>query len=100
MSLQLIIRALSPLLFVILLSFPTLAQQPVPPISSTGFPELDQYRASRISIYVNDFGQLAHYRDADAALAPAAAGGNPDGVLGDSLTAPWKLSDYFPVECY
>src|SRR5260370_15877445 len=95
MSLQLIIRALAQLLFVILLSFPTLAQQPVPPISSTGFPELDQYRASRISIYVNDFGQLAHYRDADAALAPAAAGENPGVFFCDSLTHHWNLPHYF-----
>ena len=100
MSLQLIIRALSQLLFVILLSFPTLAQQPVPPISSTGFPELDQYRASRISIYVNDFGQLAHYRDADAALAPAAAGESRVVFLGDSITDYWKLPDYFPGKSY
>src|SRR5258708_23886568 len=100
MSLQLIIRALSPVLIVILLAFPTLAQQPVPPISSTGFPELDQYRASRISIYVNDFGQLAHYRDADAALAPAAAGESRVVFLGDSITDYWKLPDYFPGKSY
>ena len=97
MSLQLIIRALAQLLFVILLSFPTLAQQPVPPIPSTGFPELDQYRASRISIYMNDFGQLARYRDADAALAPAAA---RVVFLGDSITDYWKLPDYFPGKPY
>ena len=100
MSLQPIIRALSQPLFAILLSFPALAQQPVSPIPSTGHPELDQYRASRISIYTDDFGQLARYRDADAALAPPAAGENRVVFLGDSITDYWKLPAYFPGKPY
>src|SRR5271168_3871946 len=100
MSLQPIIRALSQPLFAILLSFPALAQQPVSPIPSTGHPELDQYRASRISIYTDDFGQLARYRDADAALAPPAAGENRVVFLGDSITDYWKLPNYFPGKPY
>jgi lysophospholipase L1-like esterase len=100
MSLRPIIRALSQLLVVALLSFPTLAQQSVPPIPSTGFPDLDQYRASRVSIYVNDFGQLARYRDANAALAPAVAGENRVVFLGDSITDYWKLPDDFPGKPY
>src|SRR5271170_5090868 len=100
MSLQPIIRALSQPLFAILLSFPALAQQPVSPIPSTGHPELDQYRASRISIYTDDFGQLARYRDADAALAPPAAGENRVVFLGDSITDYWKLPDFFPGKPY
>lgn len=100
MSLQLIIRVMSQLLFAVLLSFPVLTQQPVPPIPSTGFPGLDQYRASRISIYVDDFGQLARYRNADAALAPPGAGENRVVFLGDSITDYWKLPDYFPGKPY
>ena len=100
MSLRPIIRALSQLLVVALLSFPTLAQQSVPPIPSTGFPDLDQYRASRVSIYVNDFGQLARYRDANAALAPAVAGENRVVFLGDPITDYWKLPDDFPGKPY
>ncbi len=42
------------------------AQQPT--IPSTGFPGLDQYRASRIAVFTDDFGQLARYRDANASL--------------------------------
>jgi hypothetical protein len=83
MSLQPIIRTLSQPLFAILLSVPALAQQPAPPIPSTGFPWLDEYRASRISIYTDDFGQLARYRDADAALAAPAAGQSRVVFLGD-----------------
>lgn len=99
MSLQPIIRTLSQLLFAILLSVPALAQQSAPSIPSTGYAGLDQYRMSRISIYMDDFGQLARYRGADAALAPA-AGENRVVFLGDSITDYWKLPDYFPGKAY
>jgi lysophospholipase L1-like esterase len=100
MSLQPIIRTICQPLFLILLCLPALAQQPSPPIPSTGFPELDQYRASRVSIYTDDFGQLARYRDANAALAPPAAGESRVVFLGDSITDYWKLPDYFPGKPY
>ncbi len=100
MSLQPIIRTISQPLFAILLSLPTLAQQPAPSIPSTGFAGLDQYRASRIAIYADDFGQLARYREADAALAPPAAGEKRVVFLGDSITDYWKLPDYFPGKPY
>src|ERR1700736_4569658 len=100
MSLQLIIRTMSQPLFAILLALPALAQQLAPSIPSTGFAGLDQYRASRISIYADDFAQLARYREADAALAPPAAGQNRVVFLGDSITDYWKLADYFPGKPY
>ena len=100
MSLQPIIRALSHLIMALLPSLAALVQQPAPAIPSTGFAELDQYRASRISIYTDDFGQLARYRQANAALAPPAAGENRVVFLGDSITDYWKLSDYFPGKPY
>src|SRR5580658_3294726 len=100
MTLQPIIRAISQLVFAILLSLPVMAQQPDPSIPSTGFAGLDEYRASRISIYTDDFGQLARYRDANAALAVPAAGENRVVFLGDSITDYWKLPDYFPGKPY
>ena len=100
MSLQPIIRTISRPLFAILLSFPALAQQLAPSIPSTGFAGLDRYRASRISIYTDDFGQLARYREADAAPAPPAAGESRVVFLGDSITDYWKLPDYFPGKPY
>jgi lysophospholipase L1-like esterase len=100
MSLQPIIRTISQPLFAILLAFQALAQQIAPSIPSTGFDGLDQYRASRISIYTDDFGQLARYREADAALAPPAAGESRVVFLGDSITDYWKLPDYFPGKPY
>jgi len=87
-------------LVVIFLSFCALAQRPTPSIPSTGYPDLDQYRASRIAIYTDDFGQLARYREADAALAKAPAGKNRVVFLGDSITDYWKLPDYFPGKQY
>jgi lysophospholipase L1-like esterase len=97
---QPIIRALTQLLFAILFSLPSLAQQPAASIPSSGFAGLDEYRASRISIYTDDFGQLARYREANAALAPPAAGESRVVFLGDSITDYWKLPDYFPGKPY
>jgi lysophospholipase L1-like esterase len=83
----------------ILLAFTALAQQSAPSIPSTGSPGLDQYRASRIAIYSDDFGELKRYRDADAALATPLHE-NRVVFLGDSITDYWKLADYFPGKPY
>src|ERR1700734_2957120 len=55
---------------------------------------------SRIAIYVDDFGQLARYREANAALAPPAANESRVIFIGDSITDYWKLPDYFPGKPY
>ncbi|HXZ33179.1 MAG TPA: SGNH/GDSL hydrolase family protein [Terriglobales bacterium] len=89
------------LLLVIVLSIPSsMAQQSVASVSSTGFAGLDQYRASRIAIYMDDFGQLARYREANATLGPPSPGENRVVFLGDSITDYWKLSEYFPGQPY
>jgi lysophospholipase L1-like esterase len=85
----------------LLLALTATAQNPAPPtIPSTASPSLDQYRASRIAIYTDDFGELKRYRDADAALKTPAAGENRVVFLGDSITDYWKLEDYFPGKPY
>jgi len=94
------IHNIAALLSAILISVPSLAQQPTSSIPSTGYPALDQYRASRITIYTDDFGQLARYRDANVALAAPPAAENRVVFLGDSITDYWKLSDYFPGKPY
>jgi len=87
------------LTIVSLLAFAQQAAQP-PSVPSTGFAELDAYRASRIAIYSDDFGQLSRYREANAALASPAPGENRVVFVGDSITDYWKLADYFPGKPY
>jgi acyl-CoA thioesterase I len=94
------IPSIARILSATLLSLAALAQQRAPSIPTTGFPGLDQYRASRIAIYTDDFGQLARYREADAALGPPAASENRVVFLGDSITDYWRLSHYFPGKPY
>jgi len=85
---------------VLLVSSASFAQQPAPSIPSTGFPGIDQYRASRVAIYTDDFGELKRYREADSALAAPKAGENRVVFLGDSITDYWKLADYFAAKPY
>jgi lysophospholipase L1-like esterase len=80
--------------------FNALASAQQPTIPSTGHPGLDQYRASRLAVFTDDFGQLARYRDANAALKPPAAGENRVVFFGDSITDMWKLEDSFPGKPY
>jgi lysophospholipase L1-like esterase len=84
----------------LLLSLTAFAQQPAPSIPSTGFAGLDQYRASRIAVFTDDYGQLARYREANAALAQPAAGENRAVFFGDSITDIWHLDQYFPGKPY
>jgi lysophospholipase L1-like esterase len=76
------------------------AQQAAPSIPSTGFAGLDHYRASRIAVFTDDYGQLARYREANAKLGPPALGENRVVFFGDSITDIWKLPDYFPGKPY
>jgi lysophospholipase L1-like esterase len=76
------------------------AQQAPRGIPSTGFPGLDQYRASRIAMFTDDFGQLARYRVANAALKPPAPGENRVVFFGDSITDIWHIDEDFPSKPY
>src|SRR6266498_3061184 len=80
-----------------------MAQQaaPQPPaIPTTGFAGLDQYRASRIAVFTDDYGQLARYREANAALKRPAPGENRVVFFGDSITDIWHLDEYFRDKPY
>jgi acyl-CoA thioesterase I len=88
------------LLSAVFLSIAALAQQSAPAIPTTGFAGLDQYRASRIAVFTDDYGQLARYRDADSQLRAPEAGDNRVVFFGDSITDSWKLDDSFPGKQY
>jgi acyl-CoA thioesterase I len=76
---------------------PAPQQVTVPP---TGFAGLDQYRASRIAVYTDDYGQLARYRDVNAAMKPPAAGDNRVVFFGDSITDGWPIAESFAGKPY
>ena len=86
----------------ILVTLSAFAQQSsqAPSIPSTGFAGLDQYRASRIAVFTDDYGQLARYREANDKLGPPAANENRVVFFGDSITDIWKLENYFPGKPY
>jgi lysophospholipase L1-like esterase len=84
---------------VLLLACAVQAQEPVVP-PATGFPGLDRYRASRVAVYFNDYGQLARYREANASVKPPAAGEDRVVFFGDSITDAWKLDESFPGKGY
>jgi len=71
-----------------------------PRIPSTGFAELDQYRAARIAMFTDDFGQLSRYRAVNQDLQKAAPVKDRVVFFGDSITESWRLEQYFPGEPY
>src|SRR3954470_16946652 len=87
---------------IVLVALSGFAQQssPAPSIPTTGFAGLDQYRASRIAMFTDDYGQLARYREANAKLGAQAAGESRVVFFGDSITDIWKLEDSFPGKPY
>jgi lysophospholipase L1-like esterase len=83
---------------VVFLALSAHAQQPQ--IPSTGYPGLDQYRASRIAVFTDDFGQLSRYRDANTSLTAPTANESRVVFFGDSITDMWKLGDSFAGKPY
>ena len=90
--------SLCALLFFLVVSLS--AQQKTDTIPLTGFAGLDQYRASRIAVFTDDYGQLQRYRADDATVK--AMPDNKDRVVffGDSITDGWKLDKYFGDKPY
>jgi lysophospholipase L1-like esterase len=61
---------------------------------------LERWRESRVPIFLNDFGELERYKEANAQLQPPAPGENRVVFFGDSITDGWKLDTYFPNKGY
>jgi lysophospholipase L1-like esterase len=68
--------------------------------TETVSPSLQQYRESRVDMFLNDYGQLYRYRQADAGLKPPAPDQDRVVFFGDSITDIWHLPDYFPGKPY
>jgi acyl-CoA thioesterase-1 len=81
-------------LLVLLIPIASSAQQSTKPSA------FDQWRASRINIYMNDFAELQRYRGANAALQSLKPDPNRVVFYGDSITDSWKLDEYFPGKPY
>lgn len=76
--------------------FTAMAQTPTP----TPDPNPDKTRADRLQARLNDFANLARYREANSKLAPPAKSENRVVFMGDSITDGWKLNEYFPNQPY
>ncbi len=74
------------------------AQPPTPQPSA--LTPLERWRNSRASVYMNDFGELARYRDENARLKPSAPEEKRVVFFGDSITDAWPLPEYFPGKPY
>jgi lysophospholipase L1-like esterase len=85
-------------IFVLFLAVCVAAQQPAPTL--TPDQALQKYRDSKAAALRDDFGELSHYRDANAALKPLAPGENRVVFFGDSITDFWHLDEYFPGKPY
>ena len=83
---------------VVLFTFSAVAQQPAPTL--TADQALQNWRESKAATLRDDFGELARYRDANAALRPPAPGDNRVVFFGDSITDIWHLEEYFPGKPY
>jgi lysophospholipase L1-like esterase len=61
---------------------------------------LEQYREGLIKLWMNDFGNLARYREANGKLTAPWAAESRVVFMGDSITDIWKLDKYFPGKPY
>jgi lysophospholipase L1-like esterase len=73
--------------------------QPPAPKQSVPTP-FELWRNSRTALYMNDYGELARYRDENARLKPPAPAEKRVVFFGDSITDAWPLPEYFPGKPY
>jgi lysophospholipase L1-like esterase len=87
-----------PLCFLLTLSVSAFAQDAQQQTNSAveSIRSLEHYRETMIPTYMNDFGQLARYRQPNAALGAPKTGERRVVFFGDSITDGWHLDQYFP----
>jgi lysophospholipase L1-like esterase len=61
---------------------------------------LEQYREGLIRLWMNDFGNLGRYREANAKLPAPLATEDRVVFMGDSITDIWKFDKSFPAKPY
>ncbi len=61
---------------------------------------LEQYREGLIKLWMNDFGNLERYREANAKLSVPNSTESRVVFMGDSITDGWDLTKYFPAKPY
>src|SRR5271154_2942045 len=88
------------LLLAISLSASGQAPQQQPNYLADSIRSLEHYRETMIPIYMNDFGQLGRYREANTALAAPKPSERRVIFFGDSITDGWHLDEYFPGKGY
>ncbi len=93
-------RTVGAVLLLLLASCAFAQQSQDQPDPTAALAQLQKYRDSKDIILRDDFGELARYRDADAALRPPAPGEDRVVFFGDSITDFWKLEQYFPGKPY
>jgi lysophospholipase L1-like esterase len=76
------------------------AQGQTPDEVSQAKEHLKVWREKKIPLWMDDFGDLGHFRAANVSLPPARSGENRVVFFGDSITAAWKLDQSFPNKGY
>jgi lysophospholipase L1-like esterase len=76
------------------------AARPETAPTSAAVRHLEEWRRNRANVYMNDFAELGHYREANARLPPPAAGESRVVFFGDSITEAWQLDSAFPGRPY
>lgn len=61
---------------------------------------LDEWRQNKIPLWMNDFGNLAFYREANQAAGAPSPGQRRVIFFGDSITVSWNLDRSFPGRGY
>lgn len=91
------VRIAATIVLVVFLSATAFSQAPA---ESKAAKSLEAYRLSKAAELRDDFGELARYREADAAMKPPAAGERRVVFFGDSITDIWPIAKYFSGKPY
>jgi lysophospholipase L1-like esterase len=94
-------RTFAPIILALFLfSAFSIAQQPTAADAVNAVKNLEQYREGLIKQWMNDFGNLGRYSEANSKLTAPSATETRVVFMGDSITDIWKLEKYFPGKPY